>query len=124
MNRRIAYGGFDESEVAFRDGRMGGPGFAPGPNYPQPMPIGFPGAMDPSMMYMEQMNIMARMSGFGSVEEMMFFQQNMMANMMGGPGMPMAMPMPSPFGGRPMPQYEQRQQGPMHHAQFGRLVML
>ena len=124
MNRGIVYGGFHESEVPFGDGRMTGTGFGPGPNFPPPMPTGFPGAMDPSMMYMEQMNIMARMSGFGSVEEMMFFQQNMMANMMGGPGMPMAMPMPSPFGGRPMPQYEQRQQGPMHHAQFGRLVML
>lgn len=43
---------------------------------------------DPSLMYLEQMNKMARMSGFGSVEEMMTFQQNMIANMMAQGGMP------------------------------------
>ena len=46
--------------------------------------------MDPAFMYIEQMNMMAHRSGFASVEEMMFFQQNMMASMMGG-GMPMPM---------------------------------
>ena len=90
-----------------------------GPNGPN-FPPGFPaqmipgaGAMDPSMMYMEQMNIMARMSGFGSAEEMMFFQQSMMANMMGG-GMPMA----APFG-VPMPLPQQMHAYP-HGQQFGR----
>jgi hypothetical protein len=43
---------------------------------------------DPSLIYLEQMNKMARMSGFGSVEEMMTFQQNMIANMMAQGGMP------------------------------------
>mmetsp|Transcript_17958 Transcript_17958/g.17279 ORF Transcript_17958/g.17279 Transcript_17958/m.17279 type:complete len:549 (-) Transcript_17958:1375-3021(-) len=45
-------------------------------------------SIDPSLVYLEQMNKMARMSGFGSVEEMMTFQQNMIANMMAQGGMP------------------------------------
>jgi hypothetical protein len=63
------------------------------PNF-APMPV------DPKFAYMEQMNMMAHMSGFGSAEEMLFFQQSMMANMMGG-GMNMNMPMPGMhMGGR------------------------
>ena len=54
--------------------------------------INFPN-VDPAFMYIEQMNMMAHRSGFASVEEMMFFQQNMMASMMGG-GMPMPMHAP------------------------------
>lgn len=117
-NRRVSYEGIDPGMVGSRDMRIGGPAFGPGQNFPQPMPIGFPATMDPSAMYMEQMNMMARMSGFGNVEDMMHFQQNMMANMMGGGGMPMPMMMPAPFGGRQMPPYDQQAQ--MFHNQFER----
>jgi hypothetical protein len=52
------------------------------------LPNSMGNSTDPSLVYLEQMNKMARMSGFGSVEEMMTFQQNMIANMMAQGGMP------------------------------------
>jgi hypothetical protein len=50
-----------------------------------------PGAIPLNSMMMEQMDMVARMSGFNSAEEMMAFQQNLMMSMMmaqGQPGQP------------------------------------
>ena len=68
--------------------------------------------IDPKFAYMEQMNMMAHMSGFGSAEEMLFFQQSMMANMMGGgmnmPGMHMAGRGPTSSSAEHYPQQQQQ----------------
>lgn len=84
-------------------GHFEGPNFAPVP-------------VDPKFAYMEQMNMMAHMSGFGSAEEMLFFQQSMMANMMGGgmnmnmPGMQMAGRGPNSSSSEHYPQQQHQQQ--------------
>jgi hypothetical protein len=79
----------------------------------QGVPIGVPmgGPMDPNMM-MEQMNMMAKMSGFNSVEEMMAYQQDMVSNMRNGG-------MEHPTGSS---TYQQKYQHPTEGGRFGRSV--
>lgn len=113
---------FSEAQ-AMRSAAQAGPTYRG--DFRPPVPYGHfeaphfaPAPIDPKFAYMEQMNLMAHMSGFGSAEEMLFFQQNMMANMMGGgmgmPGMHIAGRGPMSSSAEHYPQQQQQQRCVFH----------